>query len=254
MVSSRRSFLQLGLSASLVGCASKTVKTPSAGARFEEWVEQSHLQVASAVDASSARASEVSCSKGICRLPGGLTLRFHGGELIPLGEGRYTTTSFYALRDAEGRSLAKFPSREGKTDGESSSAPHMRVWTSEDQKEGSAYRTVMVYESFHTDVDVQEFVFAMVEQSYGWESRGVLIPRWIEPAEPKPSKLHLRKNENGLLVEVPEPLPVATIEPHGAGFLGLCDGVIIEFPKRNRIYRVALDHLGRTDVFPFIIG
>ena len=97
MIVSRRSFIRMGLPVSLVGCALKTNRTPSADAQFEEWVRENHLVAASPDEANNARSSEVPCSKGLCRLPGGLTLRFHCGELNPLGNGRYNSFGLFDL-------------------------------------------------------------------------------------------------------------------------------------------------------------
>ncbi len=218
---------------------------------FEDWVIKNHLVAATAEDAAQAKKSEVTFKKGHCNLGNGMTLKLHLGELIKLGSSRYSTTSYYELGDASGKSVAKYPSRFTRASSPDSDKDNViRVWYG-GASDGDMGEMLFVYECVWTTVDVQEFQFVLKREDYGWEAQGFAVPVWWEPPPPKPSVKTL--GPGGV------PIPVMNegaggIQPHGPDIEGLKNGPILFVPKRNLYFRFNPQGLEQKHPIPFIVG
>ena len=149
----------------LASCAAPAKPKAAQPLDFETWCLQSKLEYVSPTEVSEAKASEVKVQKFAAQLGGGLSVRVQRGIKIK-SESSFSTTSYYELRDANGSSLAKFPSRISPPGFEG----NFRIWSSADSS------LILGYEWIETGVDSHEMYFVFYKEEDRWIARGIKIP------------------------------------------------------------------------------
>ncbi len=217
------------LSLLLAGCSNPDGEAAPANSP-KQWIEHNHLEhSASSADVAVAKSSEVPFKNGQAELGGGLHLVLLLGDLI--GSRSFSTTSYYNLVDARGRSLAKLPSRFHKSADNEGSKEETKVWISPSRC------IVLVYESVSTGSGDMEFHGLIHRLEHGeWLAHGVDVPHWKEPEV------------------VPEGVLVSPTFHDGPFVTGVIDGAIILLPVKNVYYSVEPEKLRITHPFPFSPG
>lgn len=166
-------------------------------------------------------------------LGSGMSLKLHRGDI--LGTGQLSTTSHYSLKDSNGRTLVKLPSRLSRQD-ENPEYSETKVWASQD------HQLFLVYESRSDATGDREFHAVIYKTSQGfWAANGVEVPRWVDNSEA------VRKaKEDGV--------PINPVFHEGPFAVGVINGAVVLLPVNGTYFSVNPDHLKSSHPFPFSIG
>lgn len=195
------------------------VKGPSSG-QLEKWLKKNELTLASAEERAIGEKCEARFRKQVATASDGrLQVAFRAGGMVGdnTSDGGLSTTSSYLLRDAEGRELARAPSRSIAQDDQD-------VWFS---PQGD---TVVVYEDGGENPGPLIIVFRHgLESDGGWKVRFFRLPScdivWLHEGA----------------------RPVCH---------GLIDDMILVDPVigDGRVYKKSIEKLEATYPFPFTQG
>lgn len=213
----------------LASCASPAKPKAARPLDFETWCLQSKLEYVSPTEVSEAKTSEVKVQKFAAQLGGGLSVRVQRGIKIK-SESSFSTTSYYELRDANGSSLAKFPSRISPPGFEG----NFRIWSSADSS------LILGYEWIETGVDSHEMYFVFYKEEARWIARGIKIPLFPGSFSEK----FADDPNHG----------AGDTGPYGPDVIGVAGRLLIIIPRHGIHRRVRAEDLESDHPFPFIVG